>query len=44
MQPSLRTQVLKGEAKVVTNSVTNQVGNRGQCRATEGNLSFGLSG
>ena len=38
MQSSLHIQVLKGEAKGVTNSVTNRVGNPGQCRATVTNF------
>jgi len=34
MTPSLHIQELKGEANCVTNSVTNQPGNRGQSGAT----------
>ena len=34
MQSSLFIQVLAGEAKGVTNSVTNRMGNQGQSRAT----------
>ena len=34
MKASWRVTGLNGDAKLVTNSVTNPLGNRGQCRAT----------
>jgi hypothetical protein len=38
MQSSLHTSVTNQQAKAVTNSVTNRLGNRGQSRATVTNF------
>jgi hypothetical protein len=38
MQPSWLVSVANHRAKVVTNSVTNRLGNGGQCRATVTNF------